>query len=117
MLKGFEDITYELTKEEMEKLPIVIKGLEKKIGKEKAVTSTKICEALNLKAPRLRKIINHIRINNLIFGLCSSSNGYFIADNEKELNEYIISLKQRIKAQAARNSARDKARNLKQKGK
>jgi len=35
----------------------------------------------------------------LIFGLCSSSNGYFIADNEKELNEYIISLKQRIKAQ------------------
>ena len=34
MLKGFEDITYELTKEEMEKLPIVIKGLEKKIGKE-----------------------------------------------------------------------------------
>tara|TARA_R100000995_G_C3470608_1_gene118133 strand:+ start:784 stop:1155 length:372 start_codon:yes stop_codon:yes gene_type:complete len=99
MLKGFEDITYELTKEEMEKLPIVIKGLEKKIGKEKAVTSTKICEALNLKAPRLRKIINHIRINNLIFGLCSSSNGYFIADNEKELNEYIISLKQRIKAQ------------------
>jgi len=31
MLKGFEDITYELTKEEMEKLPIVIKGLEKKI--------------------------------------------------------------------------------------
>tara|TARA_Y100000401_G_scaffold55808_1_gene44131 strand:- start:1550 stop:1921 length:372 start_codon:yes stop_codon:yes gene_type:complete len=99
MLKGFEDITYELTKEEMEKLPIVIKGLERKIGKGKAVTSTKICEALNLKAPRLRKIINHIRINNLIFGLCSSSNGYFIADNEKELNEYIISLKQRIKAQ------------------
>ena len=99
MLKGFEDITYELTKEEMEKLPIIIKGLERKIGKQKAVTSTKICEALNLKAPRLRKIINHIRIKNLIFGLCSSSNGYFIADNEKEFNEYIISLKQRIKAQ------------------
>ena len=99
MLKGFEDITYELTKEEMEKLPIVVKGLQTKIGKQKAVTSTKICDALNIIGPRLRKMINHIRINNLIFGLCSSSNGYFIAENEKEINEYIISLKQRIKAQ------------------
>ena len=99
MLKGFEDITYELTKEEMEKLPIVVKGLQTKIGKQKAVTSTKICDALNIKGPRLRKMINHIRVNNLLVGLCSSSNGYFIAENEKEINEYIISLKQRIKAQ------------------
>ena len=48
---------------------------------------------------RLRKIINHIRTNNLLPGLCSTSNGYFVAQNIYEMQDYIISLRQRIKAQ------------------
>ena len=47
----------------------------------------------------LEKIINHIRITNQLPALCSASNGYFVATNIYEMQDYIISLKQRIKAQ------------------
>lgn len=99
MIKGFEHITFELTKDEMELLPTIIRGLTKKKGKTNAVTSTKICEALKIDAPRLRKMISYIRVNDLIFGLCSSSNGYYIAENLNELEDCCISLKQRIATQ------------------
>ena len=64
-----------------------------------AITGDKICEAMYISPPRLRKIISYIRVNNLIFGLCSANNGYYIAENLKELEECIISLKQRIYTQ------------------
>ena len=54
----------------MDKVKPIIKGLEAKIGKEKAITGSKICEAMDLSGPRLRKIINHIRIYNLVPALC-----------------------------------------------
>jgi len=99
MLRGFERETHELTDLEMDKVKPIIKGLEAKIGKEKAITGSKICEAMDLSGPRLRKIINHIRIYNLVPALCGSSKGYYVAENLEELNDYLISLKQRISAQ------------------
>jgi len=99
MLKGFERETHELTADEMEKVTPIIKGLQNKVGKDKAVTSTKICEAMDLSGPRLRKIINHIRNYNLVPALCGSSQGYYVAKDMKELEDYLISLKQRISAQ------------------
>ena len=99
MIKGFEDYTYELTPKELNILDNLIKGLSNKIGKGKAVTSTIICKSLNITAPRLRKLINYIRISNQLPGLCSSKNGYFVAESLKEIEDYIISLKQRIKSQ------------------
>ena len=99
MIKGFEKITAELNQQELELVPVVIRGLQTKQGKDSAVSSTKICKALNISSPRLRKIINHIRITNQLPALCSSSNGYFVATNIYEMQDYIISLKQRIKAQ------------------
>ena len=62
MIKGFEKITAELNQQELELVPVVIRGLQTKQGKDSAVSSTKICKALNISSPRLRKIINHIRI-------------------------------------------------------
>lgn len=99
MIKGFEKITAELNQQELELVPVVIRGLQTKQGKDSAVSSTKICKALNISSPRLRKIINHIRITNQLPALCSASNGYFVATNIYEMQDYIISLKQRIKAQ------------------
>jgi len=99
MIKGFEKITSELSQEEIDLVPTIVKGLSSKLGKDNAITSTKICKAVNITSPRLRKIINHIRINNLLPALCSTSNGYFVATNIYEMQDYIISLKQRIKAQ------------------
>ena len=99
MIKGFETITADLSNDELQMIQSIIKGLKGKQSKDNAITGAKICDAMGLSGPRLRKIINHIRINNLLPGLCSTSNGYFIATNIEEMNDYIISLKQRIKAQ------------------
>ena len=99
MIKGFEDYTYELTNYEKELVKKLIKGLSPKIGRSNAVTSTVICKSLNIVGPRLRKLINHIRITNQLAGLCSTSKGYFVAENLGEIDDYIISLKQRIKSQ------------------
>ena len=99
MIKGFEKITAELNQQELELVPVVIRGLQTKQGKDRAVSSTKICKAVNISSPRLRIIINHIRITNQLTALSSSSNGYFVATNIYEMQDYIISLKQRIKAQ------------------
>lgn len=99
MIKGFEEYTYELTDQEMLLVDKLIRGLSPKIGKKNAVTSTVICNALNIKAPRLRKLINYIRVTNQLAGLCSCKKGYFISENLKELEDYIVSLKQRIKSQ------------------
>ena len=99
MIKGFEDYTYELTNYEKELVEKLIKGLSPKIGRSNAVTSTVICKSLNIVGPRLRKLINHIRITNQLAGLCSTSKGYFVAENLGEIDDYIISLKQRIKSQ------------------
>ena len=99
MIKGFETITADLSQDEVDMVQPIINGLKSKQGKDKAITGAKICKAMGLGGPRLRKIINHIRTNNLLPGLCSTSNGYFVAQNIYEMQDYIISLRQRIKAQ------------------
>ena len=91
MIKGFEHITFELTKDEMNLLQTIIKGLITKKGKANAITGIKICEAMNIDPSRLRKMISYIRVNDLIFGLCSSSNGYYIAETLIELDDCCIS--------------------------
>tara|TARA_B100000902_G_scaffold61383_1_gene68416 strand:+ start:1038 stop:1409 length:372 start_codon:yes stop_codon:yes gene_type:complete len=99
MLKGYENITYELTDEELKLVDSIIKGLEARVGKENAVTNKEIQKAMDLSSARVHKIIQYIRQNNLIYGICSSGNGYYIAKNLQELDECLISLKQRIYTQ------------------
>jgi hypothetical protein len=99
MLKGFEKLTEELTEDELKKVPIIVRGINNRTGKENAVNSQTICQSMNLKGVRLRKIIHFIRINNLASGLCSNSRGYYIAKNLQELSDNNISLKQRIASQ------------------
>ena len=99
MLKGYEHITYELTDEEKQILPTIIKGLINRKGKQNAVSSLTIQKKLGITRPRIRKIIGHIRTNDLIFGLCSTGTAYYVAENIQELEECMISLKQRIYTQ------------------
>jgi hypothetical protein len=99
MLKGYENITYELTDKEKSLIPILVRGLLNRKGKENAVTGTEITKKMNISGPRLRKMIGYIRINDLIFGLCSTGNGYYVAKNITELEECMTSLKQRIYTQ------------------
>ena len=99
MLKGYEHITYELTDEEKQILPTIIKGLINRKGKQNAVSSLTIQKKLGITRHRIRKIIGHIRTNDLIFGLCSTGTGYYVAENIQELEECMIILKQRIYTQ------------------
>lgn len=104
MIQGFEEQTQPLNDYEREKLlPLIVAGLRTKIGSGLAITGSKICSAMRgagyvLDAPRLRKIVNHIRTYDLLPGLVSTSKGYFVATTTQELDECIISLQGRVDA-------------------
>lgn len=99
MLKGFEKLTEELSDYELQIVPSIIKGIQARIGKENAVKSSIICDKMNIIGVRLRKIIHFIRVNNLLYGLCSNSKGYYVAKNIQELEDNNKSLQQRITSQ------------------
>jgi hypothetical protein len=99
MINGFEDQTEPLTEyEESELLPHIVRGLRLKVGKAMSVTNRAIVEGmkrnlgLKITEPRVRKIINHIRINDLVPCLIATSQGYYIAESEQELKDYEESL-------------------------
>lgn len=104
MLKGFEEQTEPLNEyEEGILLPVILIGLTNKIGKRNAVTNSHICRKLKgsgyqISEPRLRKIINHIRIRGLVVGLVATSDGYYIAENREQMNNYLESLRGRENA-------------------
>lgn len=100
MITGFDHETAPLNEYETGVLlPVLIKGLKAKVGHGDAVTNKQIvCKlrgSYKISEARVRKIINHIRTNDLIPGLIATSEGYFIAENETELLEYEGSLKGR----------------------
>ena len=99
MLQGFEEQTEPLTEyEESELLPQIVRGLRMKIGKAMSVTNKNIVEGmkrnlgLKITEPRVRKIINHIRIHDLVPCLIATSQGYYVAESEQELKDYEESL-------------------------
>jgi len=80
-----------------------VKGLEKKLGKDQAITNKKMRACLKetgikVSAPRIRKIINYIRRTNLVPCLVSTSKGYFVSSDKEELENYIQSLSERAEA-------------------
>lgn len=99
MINGFEEQTEPLTEyEESEILPHIVRGLRLKVGKAMSVTNKAIVEGmkrnlgLKITEPRVRKIINHIRVNDLVPCLIATSQGYYIAESEQELKDYEESL-------------------------
>ncbi|MCR5352508.1 MAG: hypothetical protein K6E35_08490 [Bacteroidales bacterium] len=105
MLYGFSAETAPLSEYERETLlPVIVKCLSRHIGKDNAITNEAMREALTLhgykkvSSARIRKIINHIRVNGLIECLMATSYGYYITKDKDEMNDYIYSLKGRIEA-------------------
>lgn len=101
MIKGFTEQTKPLSDYELNTLvPRIVRGLTKKVGKEKAITNTEIVailkrEGYSLSEARVRKIINYIRVNGIIERLIATSDGYYVANTKKEVADYIESLKGR----------------------
>ena len=99
MIQGFDEQTEPLTEyEEAQILPQIVRGLRQKIGKAMSVTNKSIVEGmkrnlgLKITEPRVRKIINHIRIHDLVPCLIATSQGYYVAESEQELKDYEESL-------------------------
>jgi hypothetical protein len=104
MLKGFEDITTDITPEEIETAKWIAKGLNLRVGKENAITNKKIREAIlkqgiKVSDIRLRRMIQYVRAYNLVPCLCAGKVGYYKAANEEEWQAWITSMKQRIRQQ------------------
>ena len=104
MINGFEKLTAELTQKEINCIYFIVRGLNKKIGREKAVTNERICKGVQyhlgfkITPARMRKIIHYIRINKMVVNLIATSEGYYVATCKEEVIDYIESLTQRIKS-------------------
>lgn len=104
MIDGFEEETAVLNDFEKSLVAGFVSSLSNKIGKGNAVTGKHIIsmyrkQNIKLSGARVRKIINHIRINDLVSLLCSTSKGYYVANNQEEIKSYLKGLKTRIDAQ------------------
>lgn len=104
MLPGFSIETKPLTELEKKLVPVIVRGLSKKIGPANVVSNKGICAGLlktckvNISEARVSKIINHIRMKYLVPGLLANGSGYYISKNPKEIKGYIKSLESRERA-------------------
>lgn len=103
MVTNFEDLTEDLTPDEIALLKPLIKGLETKT-KDNPIKAPEIIKAMNtfakskglatISEPRLRKLINHIRVNGIL-PVIATSKGYYISYDKQEVLDQITSLTQR----------------------
>jgi len=111
MIENFEKETKELTDyEKWTLLPIMVKCLSKHKGKDRVISNSQMCIKMaecgyQMSDVRVRKIINHIRINALVECLIATGKGYYVAENAKEVKTYISSLKSREEAITAMRMA------------
>lgn len=113
MIKGFEEITQNLSAKELALIPNLVSILKLAKDKESAWTNSQIRYFLEIdcdlkqneiKEHRVRAMIHFVRITGQVPLLCSNSKGYYIG-TEKECFEYLQSLQDRILAIASVYSA------------
>ena len=104
MITNFENETHELNDYESNTLlPLLVKGLRTKVGKENAVTNKQICKALKeqgykINDARVRKLVQYIRVNHIVNLVIATSKGYYLATTKDEVQKYIKSLTERLNA-------------------
>jgi hypothetical protein len=101
MIKNFEQVTADLNHDEKKIVPIIVKRFQNLKGKQNIVTNQQIIDGLykhyniKLTQPRVRKIIQYIRLNNLLAGLIATQGGYYYTTRESEIRDWIETMKQR----------------------
>lgn len=101
MILGHEHHTEDLNDEERMLAKRLISAFSKR-SKNNPVTALEIVCGVNANIPltqkfsdrRLRKIINHYRVNGIL-PIISTSKGYYVSYDENEIEGMIISLTQR----------------------
>lgn len=127
MIKNFEDYTHELTPDELHFLiPYLIRQLTLCIGKDRAKTNRELTNEFNYviaernyedkriktSGPRVRHAIHVLRVSGTIPRLLASSKGYYISNDEQEIEDYIQSVDDRLRSiyqirRALRNQLKD----------
>jgi hypothetical protein len=111
MLKNFENITHELTPFELKCVEFLGQWFMANTGRKNMIKNENISKMVEAKfgkklAPsRVRKVIQALRTNGLP-NIIASGRGYFYANEVKEVENWVISLKQR---EAAIRTIREKA--------
>jgi carbamoylphosphate synthase small subunit len=116
MIKGFEEESKPLTPEEAKLIEPLVKGFNGHTGEENAIKAHEIIESMKkwcsnndvkitFNGSRLRKLVNHIRLNGLIEELIATSKGYWVETNREKIKDCITSLHQRANAIQAVSSA------------
>jgi hypothetical protein len=101
MINGYTEFTEELNEEERMLAKRLISAFLKR-SKINPVTASEIVSGVNKNMKltqkfsdrRLRKIINHYRVN-AILPIISTSKGYYVSYDENEIEGMVISLTQR----------------------
>lgn len=107
MITNFEDITRELSDDELMLIPILEKGF-KRHGANNPVKGPDIVKGVNAYAEkiglpvrmteaRLRKCCNYIRSKSIL-PVIATSNGYFVSDDHDVIAKQILSLQERAAA-------------------
>lgn len=106
MIPEFEEYTADLNELEIKELvPVVASALRRKVGKNNAITNAEMCRRLrtfhltwkfNVKGPKMRKIVQYIRVRGLVPRLASTSRGYYVCNDDVEFGLYLDGLKGRI---------------------
>jgi uncharacterized protein YbbC (DUF1343 family) len=100
MLKNFESVTHELNQFELECVEFIGQWFMANMGKKNAVKNADIAKMIEKKFDkkihdsRVRKVVQALRTNGLP-NLIASGKGYFYTEDIKEIEEWVISLKQR----------------------
>jgi len=100
MLKNFESVTHELNQFELECVEFLGQWFMANMGKKNAVKNADIAKMIEKKFDkkihdsRVRKVVQALRTNGLP-NLIASGKGYFYTEDTKEIEEWVISLKQR----------------------
>ena len=100
MLKKFESITKELNQFELECVEFLGQWFMANKGKRNVVKNDAMGKMIekkfnkNICQPRVRKVVQALRMNGLP-NLIASGKGYFYTEDVKEIEDWIISLKQR----------------------
>jgi hypothetical protein len=102
MITNFEEITYEITDEELQIVNLLIRGFKNHTSKN-PIKAPDIVYAINnkynfkLSEPRFRKLCNYIRTNSLL-PLIATSKGYYCSYDKTEIQQQIQSLRERADA-------------------
>lgn len=103
MIKGFDNETAPLNEyEERTLLPIIANWL-KQTNKLKPIINKKATMFLNSKGyklneARFRKIVNAIRMRDIVPNVVATSKGYYVSSDAEEVAAYIQSLRDRAGA-------------------